>query len=235
VRKTYLYLILFAGVTGVMFSTGTLLFQLLRTALGEPPGNLLKESLELLKTTFLFTVLLIYHWRCLRLDTRLVERSLGKRFGLYPVLVLASEDEAFVERLVIALERQAPGLPVAVHPVSSGAPEDKLSAAKAVILPADVLVRPSEALRLWLQAFKGVHLVVPSPVYDWHWVSGSRKSSQELARRTALVVRGLAEGNGLPQAQEASPWTVVVYVLAGLFALEITLVFLGLLISLINR
>ena len=198
VRKSYLYWILFLGVTGLMFSTGQLSFQFLRTALGDPRENLLQNALPELKNFLLFALFLAYHWRVLRRDARLAERSLAKRRALYPVLVLIPDEGDFGERIVTALEHQVPGIPVAVHSISSGAPDESLSAAKAVILQFELLAKPPEALRLWLQSFPGERLVVLSPVENWHWVSSSRRNSRDPAQQAARAVLDLVEGGRDP-------------------------------------
>jgi hypothetical protein len=193
IRKSYLYWILFLGVIGSMFSTGRLLYLFLQQALDGLPQNLLQNALLELKNLLLFILFFAYHWQVLRGDARLSESSLIKRRTLYPVLVLVPGEGDFAERLVTALEHFVPGLPVALHPVSVGAPDESLTAAKAVILPFELLARPPEALRLWLQSFPGERLVVPSPVENWHWVGDSRNSRRDPFQQAALAVRDLVE------------------------------------------
>jgi len=195
VRRGYLYLALFAGVMGVMFTAGALLYNLISALLGEPPADLLLRSLQLFVTLLLFAALLAYHGLALRADGRLLERALIRRLAAYPVLVLAPDEDEFAETLVAALEREAPGLPVAVQPVSQGAPDETLSAAKAVVLPGGLLAKPPEALRLWLQAFDGQRIVLPTPADGWLWASGEKPGLPAQARRAARLIRRLAEGD----------------------------------------
>jgi hypothetical protein len=235
VRKGYLFLILFVGVLGVMFGAGMLLYQVLSALFDEPSADLLRESAQALKTLLLFAILLIYHWQALRADGRLSGRSLARRHAQFPVLVLAPENGDFAYLMVTALQNAAAGLPVAIHSYSQGVPDETLSAAKAVILPAELVARPSEALRLWLQGFAGVRLVVPSPVRDWHWIFSGSQSLPALARRTAGIVRRLAEGEELDALGEISSGLVLVYILAGLAALQIVLGIIGVVFSLFFR
>ncbi len=193
VRRAYLYLALFAGVMGVMFSTGALIYQLLRSLLGESEPGLLLRALAQLKTMLVFAALLAYHGWVLRQDNRLIERLLARRRAQFPVLVLAPPEEGFAETLVAALQREAPGMPVAVHPIEAGAPDETFSAAEAVILPSNLLIKPSEALRLWLSSFSGKRLVIPVSSPDWRWVEGG-KALPGQARRAARLARRLAEG-----------------------------------------
>ena len=233
VRKGYLFLILFAGVIGIMFSAGRLLYQLLNDLLGGTSSDLLLESLQQIKTLLLLAVVTAFHWRTLRIDGQRAERTLTRRHAQFPVLILAPENEAFIDQMVDALRRTAAGLPVAIHRYSQGAPDETLSAARVVILPSELASRPSEAIRLWLQGFTGVRLVVSTPTKDWYWISGSGRSLPTLARQTAAMVRRLAEGEELPQQRDSSTWLAFVYILAGLFALQVLLALTGLALSLL--
>lgn len=225
VRKGYLYLALFAGVLGVMFSSGALLYQWISALLGQPPPDLALESAQLLKLVILFLVVLVFHWRALRLDNRLAESALARRHAQFPVLILAPPEVEFAQALVERLEKEVSELPVAVHPYSLGAPDETLSAARAVILPAELLSKPPEAVRLWLQGFEGPRLVVPQPLSGWHWVS----AGGDLIEQTVRMVRRLAEGEPALPPRQASGWMVLIYVLAGISALEL----LGLAIALV--
>jgi hypothetical protein len=206
-----------------MFSAGALLFELLSALLGDPADNLLLEVVQLLMVMILFIILSAYHWQAIRGDSRLAGQSLAKLHAQYPVLILSPEEGNFADPIVHALERELIDLPVAVHSIAEGAPDETLSAAKAVILPASLLAKPGEALRLWLGSFQGERLVVPTPVQGWHWVFGSGRSSASLARQTTRLIRYLAEGETLPQPRESSPWTVVFYIVAGLIVFFIAI------------
>jgi hypothetical protein len=68
-RKTYLYLVLFASVIGVMTSAVGLVYQLIRTALtGDTGGYFVNTLLDTLQLLFLFSVVMIYHLSVLRRD-----------------------------------------------------------------------------------------------------------------------------------------------------------------------
>lgn len=234
VRKAYLYLVIFAGVVGLMFSTGEALFELIRAALGDRPQNLMPETLQLAKLALLFALLLAYHWQALQGDNKKAARSLARRHAQFPVLVLAPDEGEFAERMLAAIQREAGALPVAAHPYSQGAPDESLSAAKAVVMPAELLARPSEAMRIWLQGYSGARLVVPTPAPDWHWVYGSGRSLASLARQTARAARELAEGDEVPPPPDTSPWATVVYVMAALFGAQILFLLVALVLSLLG-
>lgn len=234
-RKGYLYLVLFVAVIGLMFSAGAVLFQLLSALLGDPPADMLAGTLRLVEVMLLFILLLGYHWQTLRADNSLAERSLARLHAQFPVLVLSPDNGDFANSLVYALQREAEELPVAVHPYSQGVPDETLSAARAVILPGELLAKPSEAMRLWLQGFNGARLVVPTPAPGWHWIFGSGRSLAAGARQVARAVRHLAEGEDVPPPREASPWIVLVYIFATLFAAQLLLGLVSLVISLLER
>jgi hypothetical protein len=233
VRKSYLYFFLFLGLMGVMFSSGMLIYMNLRSLLGDAPDHLAVEILRLCTSLVLFLFLLGYHWQILRKDVIMAESTLSKQHAKYPVLILAPEDDDLVMSLVEALRRLAPTLPVSIHRFSQGTPDETLSAAKAVILPGELLVNPSEGLRVWLKSFSGERLVLPTQVKGWHWVLGSGRSMRAVANQAARLVRQLAEGEIISGARIASSWLIIVYVMAFLFALQVVIVLASLLSSLL--
>lgn len=226
IRKIYLYLALFISVIGVMVSAGTLIYQLLRAILGEPNSNLLQIALELVSILILFALVILYHGQVLRSDGRLSAKSQMAQHAEFPILVLVSELGDFSKMLVEAFSKEAPTMPVAVHVVEQGVPDDVLSDAKAVILPASIAANPGEAIRLWLQDFSETRFVVPTPVQGWVWVSGSDITQQNLVRQTIEMVRKLAEGEDISKTQSSSPWAIMGYVFGGLFGLWVLFVLL---------
>jgi hypothetical protein len=98
-----------------------------------------------------------------------------------------------------------------------------------VILPGEVAANPTEAIRLWLQGFDGDRLVVPTPSDGWLWTYGSGRPLSKLVHQTAKMIRHLAEGEEIPEIREASPWMVILYVLAGLMGIPLLIGLIGLL------
>jgi hypothetical protein len=233
VRKSYLYFFLFLGLMGVMFSSGMLIYMNLRSLLGDAPDHLTVEILRLCTSLALFLLLLGYHWQVLRRDVQLAESTLSKQHAKYPVLILAPEEDDLVVSLVEALRRQAPALPVSIHRFSQGTPDETLSAAKAVIMPGELIVNPSEGLRVWLKSFSGEHLVLPTEVKGWHWVLGSERSIRAVANQTARLIRQLAEGETLSEMRTSSSWLIIIYVMAFLFILQVVVGIASLLSSLL--
>jgi len=227
VRRSYLYAALFAGVLGAMVGAGVLLYEMLRAAWGDASPDFAAQIARSARVLLVFGTLFLGHWLALRSNEKKAGRLLARRHAQFPVLILSpgegeqAADHPFARALVSALQRQAPALPVAVHPQAAGAPDESLSAARAVILPSELLAHPSEGLRLWLQGFNGARLVIPTQTTGWHWITGGGRPLAWLARQVAANVRRLAEGEEIPPATVASPWMILVYILAGLFVLQI--------------
>ncbi len=219
VRKIYIYLIFFIGVIGVMASGGGLIFELLKALFGDPTTELLRTSLTLLETLGLFTLVMLYHGNALRSDNRRAANWLATRHAEYPTLIIAEEAGEFTDMMTEALGREAETLPVAVFLVEEGTPDEDLSAARAVVLPAFLGVSPPEALRLWLRDFEGQRIVVPTPTHNWYWLFSNQHDLASAARQTAKIVRHLAEEEAIPKLREHSGWRIVLYVLAGMLSL----------------
>ena len=223
-RRGFLFLVLFACVIGIMFSAGALLYQFILAWLGDPAQEIRALVVNHIKTVILFAIFGFYHWRILRRDNVWLEGYLSKIHAQFPVLVLTPPDGEFGGTVAAALEQEAPHLPVAVHSIEDGAPDEAFSAAKAVILPTELLVKPSEALRIWLQGYNGPRLAVPTHTHGWHWISGHDPGLGSQARQAARTVKSLAEGETVAGFRDISPWSIVIYILAGLFTLEIVFV-----------
>lgn len=210
IRQGYLYLILTVSIVGGMFTSGTTLFNIINALLGKATPDFLSQMLFALTTALVFWLAFGYHLFILRADQRMTGKALARRYAQFPVLILAPETDEnnpagdFVEQIVHALQQRAPGMPVAVHLYSQGAPDETLSLAQAVILPTELLVttigpKPAEAIRLWLQTYQGIRLVVsglyraPVPGQDWRWVTTRNPSMGALARRVAQMACQLAE------------------------------------------
>ena len=223
IRKAYLYMVLFLSVLGIMFSGGSLVFQLLSKLFGQPADNFQRASWMLLELLTLFILLLVYHWSVLYADGRKAAHSLAARHEAFPVLVLTPKIGDFSEKILTALKRDAPSIPVVIHTVDNGIPDETLSMASAVILPGELAVSPPEAIRIWLQGFKGTRLVVPTPVQGWLWTVGSGKPLSSLVAQTVRIVRHLAEGAQLPKEREISGWMIFLYLLAGLMGIPLVI------------
>ncbi len=218
-RKGYLYLVMFATVVGSMVTAGWLLYLLFQRLLGNTPANFTRSALDWLAALVLFVIWLAYHLNALRADGRAAQRSLTQRHAQFPVLIVQGADERFAVELVQALQRSAPRMPIVVHRAASGPPADELLKSRAVVLTGEEALRPSPALRSWLDEFEGRRLVVPQPVEGWVWLGAVPRSLRELAQDSARALRELAEGQEVRPQQTTNPWAVTGAVLGGIFGL----------------
>lgn len=234
-RKAYLYLALFACVVGSMISGGQGVFLLVSQLLGDRRPDFLQTVLDSFLTLLLFVFWLVYHIQVLRKDGRRAGQALTARHGRFPVLVLEPEDGIFAHDVVGELQRVAPGVPVAIQFLNKGIPDAESSTARLAILPAHLATHPTEALRLWLQDFKGKHMVVPEQDENWIWAGNTSRNRREIANQVAQAVRQMAEGQAVRFAPPMTTWTVAGYVLAGLFLFQLAGVVIVIVLTSLGR
>jgi len=228
VRKVYLYLAIFASVVGGMITAIAALALFLRVLLGVPETEFLRNLLLLVTVLVLFIGLGLYHGLALRRDGKLAARGLNDKHAAFPVLIFDPGD-GFGAFLQEAIGKIAPALPVTLHPLDQ--PVDASLSARAVVLPSDVALNPSETLRTWLGQFNGSRLIVPRSVAGWHIIG---QTPQPAYSQAARLLRQLAEeqeirSSGLPA------WQIVLYVLAALFGLPFVVSLIGTLIAAFMR
>lgn len=227
VRKTYLYLVLFASVIGGMISAVTVVFRLLQAALGSQSLDVtgLLDALQLLT---LFAIVLVYHFRCLRADGTETARALVERHEKFHALAFERAGSGFGESLRLSTRKQAQGLYLTVLAADAEISKED-AAARAVILPSDLVVNQPESLRNFLATFEGHILVSPVEHPRILWSAGAKP-----AESTALTLRQLSEGQEARQAAGgASAWMIVIYIFAALFGLEVLMMLLSIGISLV--
>src|SRR5688572_13383259 len=219
-RKTYLYLALFASVIGGMATAVGLVYQLIRVVLtGDAGSNFVNELLNLIQLLFLFGVVLVYHLNVLRADGASTADALAEKQSTFNVLVIDSGDE-FAQSVKAALMKFAPKAPVTVI-TASEKPQGNFNA---VVLNGSLEVDAPE----WIRLFNGSRIIVQDEVNGLVWTSGAAQAAQS--------VQQLAEGQEIRmQKTGRSPWMFVVYVFAALFGLILLLILVSLGISLVVR
>lgn len=238
-RKAYLYLALFLFVLGAMIFTGQMLYTLLNALLSQPEQGLALEVSRMFLALVIDVALLVYHWRALRSDGLTEQRSLDRLHAAFPTLVILDEaatpagifEQNFAQALTQILARTAPRLPMAVHSIERGAPDDALLNAKVILLPASLVMEPPESLRLWLDEFHGKRMLIPFTQAGWIWLGQTEKRPQELAREAAQSLRQMAEGESLRAPLPNNPWTVAGFILGGIFGLLLLFAAFSLLFS----
>jgi hypothetical protein len=218
-RKAYLYLVLFASVIGVMASGVGLVYQLIRVVLNVHVSDFLNTVLNLIQLLFLFGVVLVYHLNVLRQDSASTADALAEKQKEYSVLVVDTGN-GFADSVKAALTKLGSKVQVVVtNPKTK--PEGNFNA---ILLNGDLAVDAPE----WIRSFNGSRIVVQNETKDIVWT--------EDAARAAQSVQKLAEGQEIQKPKTSrSPWTIVMYVFAALFALQLLFMLLALGISLVVR
>jgi hypothetical protein len=219
-RKTYLYLVLFGSVIGGMATAVALVYQLLRAVLtGEPGTDFVNSILNFIQLLFLFGVVLLYHLNVLRQDGAFTADSLADKQSGYSVLVLDSGN-GFVESFNAALMKLGSKVRVTVAS-PNGSPEGNFDA---LLLSGSLAVNAPE----WVRAFNGSRIVVQNETKDIVWADDAAQAAQS--------VQQLAEGQEIHrQKMGRSAWTIVVYVCAALFLLQLLFMLFALGISFVSR
>jgi hypothetical protein len=220
-RKTYLYLALFASVIGGMATAVGLVYQLIKVVLtGDASSDFLNTLLNLTQLLFLFGVVLIYHLRVLRADGASTADSLAEKQTTFNVLVVDSGN-GFVESVHAALAKSDSKVQVTLT-----TPAEKPQGNFSAIIINGVLA--AEGAPEWIRSFDGSRVIVQNEAQNLVWAQDAAQAAQS--------VQMLAEGQEVrTQKQTRSAWIYVVYVFAALFALELLFFLLALGISLVAR
>lgn len=215
IRKSYLYFVLFVAVIGGMIAAGTLVFNLINTALGSSLSGVLKDVLNEFLQLGVFVVLLLYHLFALRKDGAARADVLAEKQAQFKVLIF-DQDGKFGESVRAVFAKRASDVPVTVVNVSDGIPADLK--AEAVILPGSLAVNTSEKLEAWLRSFHGNKLIVSDEAAGVFWMSDFEQAADS--------AKAMAEGQDVrPRSTKRSTpvWMYVAYVFAALFALQVLL------------
>jgi hypothetical protein len=205
-RKTYLYLVLFLSVIGGMATAVGLVYELIRVVLGGDAGSdFVNTILNLIQLLFLFGVVLMYHLNVLRMDGASTADSLADKQSGYSVLVVDSGND-FVESVRAALMKLGSKVQVTVT-TPDGKPEGNFHA---ILLNGSVAVDAPE----WIRSFSGSKIVVQNEAKDIVWTDDAVQAAQS--------VQQLAEGQDIRRQKTGrSPWTIIIYVFAALFILQL--------------
>jgi hypothetical protein len=224
-RKVYLYVIVFAGVVGVMVTGGTTIYVLLESLFNGTMNSRMQDILRGFSQVVVFGVFLGYHLASLRRDARAVTQTLAEKHAEFPVLVGADVDSPLGKELSQAFTRQTPSIPL--HFSGEDANLDTIpDMPKAVVLPSSLLTRPDQKWQKMLADFAGTVIVIPEVSERWVWIPQPGKL-EEIARSTAISVRNLAEGRPLQQLKSSSLWAILGYILAGLLVVMVLMIVLG--------
>jgi hypothetical protein len=217
-RKTYLYLALFASLIGGMATAVGLVYQFIRVILtGDTGSSFANDILNLIQLLFLFGVVFVYHLNVLRADGASTADSLADKQSAFNVLVVDSGD-GFVESVKTALMKFAPNAPVTV----TAASEKPQGDFNAVVLSGSLAVDAPE----WIRSFNGSRIIIQDDAKSLVWTDDAAQAAQSIQQ--------LAEGQEIRmQKTGRSPWMFVVYIFAALFGLILLFLLVSLGISLV--
>jgi len=215
IRKTYLYLVLFASVIGGMISGGILIFTLINSALGGGMVDIARSALNALQVLVWFVVLLLYHLSALRNDGAATADTLEEKQQGFKLVVFDDGDGRFAESVKAAFAKRAPKVPVTMVNVKEGIPAD--FKADAVVLSSSLAMNAPKNAEAWIRSFDGIRLIVEDDAAGVVWMSDFGQAADS--------ARALAEGQKIrphaSRAKSVSAWTYIAYVFAALFALQL--------------
>jgi hypothetical protein len=219
IRKTYLYLVLFAAVIGGMATAVGLVYQLIIVVLeGVTGSDFANTLLNLVQLLFLFGVVLLYHLNVLRMDGASAADALSEKQSGYSVLVIDSGD-GFLESVKAALMKLGSNVQVNIANPS----ESPQGYFNAIVLNGSLAVNGPE----WIRSFGGNKIIVQNEAKHIVWTDDAAQAAQS--------VQQLAEGEEIRiQKPSRSGWMYVVYIFAALFALQVLFILLALGISLVR-
>ncbi len=218
-RKIYLYLVIFAGVIGVMASAGFLLYSLLQSLFGVENISLLNDVLKYSRLILLFGALLAYHLTWLKQDTRTLNTSLEKLQVDFPVVALLDPESVRGKGIQRAFQRYAESIPLILTPPDQ-VTEDSLKNAAAVVLESSLLVENTIKNAQLFDSYPGKVIVLPDTHNRYIWL-GPHLKEADIQKGGALAARSLAEGQEVKPITTSSPWLIFAYVIAGLVGLQI--------------
>jgi len=220
-RKTYLYLALFASVIGGMGTAVGLVYQLIKVVLtGEVGNDFVNGLLNLAQLLFLFIVVLVYHLRILREDGASTAGALAERQTEFNVLIVDSGN-GFVDAVKATLMKSGSKVQVTVA-TPAEKPQGNFGA---VIIDGAMAAAGAPE---WIRSFNGNRIIVQNEARNLVWAEDVTQAAQS--------VQMLAEGQEVRmQKPTRSAWIYMVYIFAALFALEMLFFVLALGISLVAR
>ena len=220
-RKTYLYLALFASVIGGMVTAVGLVYQLIIVVLdGFTGDSFANDVLNLTQLLFLFSVVLVYHLYVLRREGTSTAGQLAEKQSAFNVLIVDS-GEGFADSIKSTLGRLGSKMQITVT-TPSEKPQGDFSA---IIISGSFAAEGAPA---WTRSFGGSRIIVQNEAENLVWADDSAQAGK--------FVQQLAEGEEIhKQKQSRSAWTYVVYVFAALFALQLLFFALAIGISLVTR
>jgi len=230
IRKSYLYLVVFSLVVGLMASAGMLLYNLISTITVENPGNPFIDFLHDSKTLGVIVIWLVYHFLALRNDGKAAQAALADQHAAFTVGIIGSPNLIDVKSIRDNLQRTAPKIPLVEIDIEMVSKEN-LSRYNALVFSSGLLHTNPEFFHRVQNDFSGHRLVVTEPVKGWIWQGLIQRNRLDSAKETARLLRMMAEKQEIDTFRTSGGLTVAAYILAALFGTQILFMILSLIIS----
>jgi hypothetical protein len=228
-RRVYLYLALFATVVGGMISTGWWIYGVLDAVLDQMPDNFWLNFFLQFRLAVLFVIFLIYHLRILRTDGKESYGEARKETTSFSVLILQNGASSLFNEIIKVVQQESAQISAMLTDPEQ-LPQEKPDL---LVIPASLTANPPSSLREYLNDFSGKVLVLPERRENWHWLNTLQPAQNKLVQDAVKAIEQFSE-NQTPQTAITSPWLVVVYILAGLFTLEVLFILLAALVNLFS-
>jgi hypothetical protein len=102
------------------------------------------------------------------------------------------------------------------------------------VISASQTANPQEPLQQFLHNFPGKVLVLPERKENWYWLNTQEATKNQLIQNALKAIQQISENQTPGTTPSITPWMVVVYILAGLFTLELIFIALAALVNLFS-
>ncbi|PKN85355.1 MAG: hypothetical protein CVU46_11320 [Chloroflexi bacterium HGW-Chloroflexi-8] len=223
VRKTYLYLVIFASVVGLMAAGGFLAFRLINSALGNPFENASQFVLRQVFLLALIALWLMYHLKALQSDGHATQQVLREKHAAYKTVILSEkEQDGFTRKLLALLNKNLPDIPVQILTRKKDQTWEIPIGTETLMVPARLAMQPN-----FPGDFPGKLVLLPDPEDDITWVGVPAKNSEDIQQDAVRVLRQLAEGQSARSAGPTNSWVIVGYILGAIFGLFLLVLLLS--------
>ncbi len=224
IRKTYLYIVVFGTIVGVMASAGMTLYQIFEGSLTGQLSNKAASIYKGLAQLVILGVFLWYHLGNLRRDSQLKASRLAEMHTNYPVLIAESVESAIGKELKLSFSRQIPAVPVEflADPKQWSGEYQPRAIAISSVSRLDLDSGWTEKLRGYTG--KIITFGTRDPNSIW---TPLPESASAAAKSVTTIVRMLAEGRDVPIQKSLSVWLLLGYIFGGLFVIQILLVLMS--------
>lgn len=230
IRRSYLYLALFATVVGSMISIGWWIYGILDALLGNFSLDFWQNFFLELRISFLFVIFLIYHLRVLRADGKSSPATLQEEPATFSVLILQSDQSDLSEDIFHAIQK-APYLSATLISINQLSNETNNENFDLLILPTPHMDTFPPPLTEFLQGYTGKVLCLPGKRENWYWLNTQAKEPEHVINDTVVAIQKLSKNQPIFSSSTVNPWMIAVYILAGLFIIQL---FFLIIVALVN-